>query len=143
VGAEVEVDPETGQVKVRRLVTAVDSGVIINPYSFLSQVEGGVVTGLGYALMEEIPLEDGRPVAAHLGDYKLPSIADLPDHEPLYILEPAGYTPYGGKGIGETTNSPPAPAIANAIADASGVRVTSLPLSAEKVYKALKTGRGR
>ncbi|NIO06435.1 MAG: molybdopterin-dependent oxidoreductase [Deltaproteobacteria bacterium] len=137
-GAEVEVDPESGHVQVRRIVSAVDTGTIINPITFEGQVEGGLITGLGYALMEEMPVEDGKVSTLNFGDYKIPSIRDVPKHRPIYLEEPSGPTPYQGKSIGETTNPPVAGAIANAIADAVGARVTSLPLTAEKILKAIK-----
>ncbi len=137
-GAEVEVDPESGHVKVRKFVSAIDSGTILNPVTYQGQVDGGFVTGLGYALMEEMPVEEGRVTTLNFGDYKIPSIKDLPSHVPLYYQEPSGPTPYQGKSVGETTNAPVAGAIANAVTDAVGVRVTSLPLTSEKVLRGIK-----
>ena len=137
-GAEVEVDPESGQIEVRKIVSAVDSGTIINPITFEGQVEGGLITGLGYALMEEMPVEEGRVTCLNFGDYKIPTTKDIPKHRPIYLEEPSGPTPYQGKSVGETTNPPVGGAIANAVADAIGARITSLPITAEKVLKAIK-----
>ena len=137
-GAEVEVDPESGQIEVRKIVSAVDSGTIINPVTFEGQVEGGLITGLGYALMEEMPVEEGRVTSLNFGDYKIPTTKDVPKHRPIYLEEPSGPTPYQGKSVGETTNPPVGGAIANAVADAIGARITSLPITAEKVLKAIK-----
>jgi CO/xanthine dehydrogenase Mo-binding subunit len=129
-------------VEVLKLVSAVDSGTIINPASHLSQVEGGMVTGLGFALMEEMPVEEGRVTTLHLGDFKIPNVQDIPPHQTVYIASESGHTPYGGKAIGEITNSSVAPAIANAVADAIGVPITDLPISGERVYYALRKRQG-
>jgi xanthine dehydrogenase molybdenum-binding subunit len=136
--AEVEVDVETGRIKVRKIVTAHDVGTIINPIGHQGQIDGGLVQGMGFALMEEIRSSDGGPSAVHLGDYKLPNILDVPGIQTELLQEPLGPTPYFGRGIGEISNSPTAGAIANAVYDAVGVRFFDLPLSAEKVYRALK-----
>ena len=136
--AEVEVDPASGQVTVRRFVTVVDSGTIINPIAHRGQINGGYVTGLGYALMEEVPQMDGRAQAVNLHDYKLPSIGDITPLEVLYLEgNVAGPTPYAGKSVGETHNPPVAAAIANAVADAVGARLMELPLTAERIHDAL------
>jgi CO/xanthine dehydrogenase Mo-binding subunit len=132
------VDTETGEVKVIRIVTAHDVGTIINPMTHQGQIDGGVIQGLGYALMEEMQTEEGRISTLTLGDYKIPTIRDIPRLETV-ILEPApGPAPYEGKGIGETSNVPVAAAIANAVHDAVGVRIRDLPITAEKVLAALK-----
>ena len=136
--AEVEIDPETGQVKVRRIVTAHDVGTIINPVGHQGQIEGGVIQGLGYALMEELPIEDGRPTTLHMGDYKIPNIKDIPELVTVLLEEPQGTGPYQIRSIGESSNVPTAGAIANAVADAIGKRVFSLPITAEKVWRAMK-----
>ena len=140
--AEVEVDPETGQVKVRRFVNAVDSGTILNPIGYRGQVCGGVVQGLGYALMEEMRIEEGRVGTLHFGDYKIPVMPDLPELVEVVLESASGPIPYQGKSIGETTNCPVAAAVANAVADAVGVRINDLPITAEKVLAALRA-RGR
>ena len=136
--AEVVVDPETGQVKVRRFVSAHDVGTVLNPLGHQGQIEGGIIHGLGYALMEELRVEAGQVTTAHLGDYKIPTMQDIPELITVLLEEPAGPAPYQGKGIGETSNCPVAAAIANAVFDAVGVRITDLPITAEKVLAALK-----
>ena len=136
--AEVEVDPETGQVRVTRVITAHDVGTIINPVAHQGQIEGGLLQGLGYGLMEELVTADGRISTASLGDYKIPTIADVPLLVTVLVKSPTGPAPYQGKAIGEISNVPLAAAIANAVYDAVGVRVTDLPITAEKVLGALK-----
>ena len=140
--AEVEVDPETGQVTVRRFISAHDVGTVLNPLSHQGQIEGGIVQGLGYALMEELKVEQGQVTNGHFGEYKVPTIRDMAELTTVLLEEPAGPTPYQGKGIGETSNCPVAAAIANAVADATGVRITDLPITAEKVLAGMKA-RGR
>lgn len=136
--AEVKVDPETGQVTVLKVVTAHDVGAILNPLTHQGQIEGGMLQGLGYALMEEMRTEDGHVSTLSLGDYKLPTIKDIPELVTV-LLEPGpGPAPYQSKGIGESSNTPVAAAIANAVYDAVGVRVMDLPLTAEKVFTALQ-----
>jgi CO/xanthine dehydrogenase Mo-binding subunit len=136
--AEVEVDPTTGAVKVVNLTTAHDTGVVLNHLTLTGQIEGGVVTGLGFALMEENPMIDGKITTLTLGESKLPSIPDVPPLKTVLVESPTGPTPFGGKAIAENPNVPTAAAIANAVADAVGVRLFDLPITAEKVYRALR-----
>ena len=136
--AEVHVDPETGEVTVNKIVTAHDVGAILNPMNHQGQVEGGLIQGLGYALMEELKLEDGQISTLSFGDYKIPTSADVPLMETVLIQGDAGPAPYESKGIGESSNIPVAGAIANAVFDAVGVRITDLPVTADKVLAALK-----
>jgi xanthine dehydrogenase molybdenum-binding subunit len=136
--AEVEVDPETGQVKVNKIVTVHDVGTVINPLAHQGQIEGGVIQGLGYALMEEMVTEDGRVSTLSMGDYKIPTINDIPELVTVLLEPSTGPAPFQGKGIGESSNTPVAAAIANAVYDAVGVRVMDLPITAEKVLKALR-----
>ena len=136
--AEVEVDPETGAVTVKRLVSAHDVGAILNPLMHQGQVEGGVIQGLGYALMEELQTEDGHISTVSFGDYKIPTIADIPELVTVLVEGNNGPAPYRSKGIGESANIPVAAAIANAVADAIGAPVPSLPLTAEKVLRAIR-----
>ena len=138
--AEVEVDPETGAVAVKRLVSAHDVGAILNPLMHQGQVEGGVIQGLGYALMEELHTEDGHISNVSFGDYKIPTSADIPELVTVLVEGNNGPAPYRSKGIGESANIPVAAAIANAVADAIGTPVPSLPLTAEKVLRALRGG---
>ncbi|MPZ13576.1 MAG: molybdopterin-dependent oxidoreductase, partial [Chloroflexi bacterium] len=130
--AEVEVDPETGQVLVRKLVAAQAVGTIINETAHQGQIEGSVVQGYGFALTEELMVEDGRVATSHLGEYKLPTITDVP---PLTTVNVpwAGDGPFNAQAVGETPVVPTPAAIANAVADAIGVPVMELPLSAERV----------
>jgi CO/xanthine dehydrogenase Mo-binding subunit len=141
--AEVAVDPTTGQVTVSRFTTAHDVGTIINPIGHQGQIEGGLIQGLGFALMEELKTEDGRISTLSLGDFKLPTIRDIPPLTTVILEDPVGPGPFRAKAIGESSISPVAPAIANAVADACGVRILDLPISAEKVYFALKAREGR
>jgi carbon-monoxide dehydrogenase large subunit len=140
--AEVEVDPDTGQVTVKKIVTAHDVGTILNPLAHQGQIEGGLMQGVGYALMEELRAEDGQISTLSLGEYKVPTIQDIPELVTVLLDPSPGPAPYEGKGIGESSNTPVAAAIANAICDAVGVRVMDLPLTAEKVFAALQTRRG-
>jgi CO/xanthine dehydrogenase Mo-binding subunit len=138
--AEVEVDPTTGAINVVNLTTVHDTGVVLNRLTLTGQIEGGVVTGLGFALMEENAMVDGRITTLSLGECKLPCIADVPPLKAFLLESPTGPTPFGGKAIAENPNVPTAGAIANAIADAVGVRLFDLPLTAEKIYWELHKG---
>jgi len=135
--AEVEVDRESGVLKVRRIITAHDVGTIINPVTHQGQIEGGVIQGLGYATMEELVTDDGKVVTLNLGDYRIPCAKDLPRLETVLLEDPAGPGPFAAKQIGENSVVPTAAAIANALDDAVGVRLLDLPLTAEKIYFAL------
>jgi carbon-monoxide dehydrogenase large subunit len=136
--AEVAIDPATGQVTVRHFTTAHDVGTIINPIGHQGQIEGGLIQGLGFALMEEMKTEDGRISTLSLGDFKLPTIQDIPPLTTVILQDQVGPGPFNAKAIGEGSISAVAPAIANAVADACGVRVLDLPITAEKVYFALR-----
>jgi len=141
--AEVAVDPATGQVSVRHFTTAHDVGTVINPIGHQGQIEGGLIQGLGYALMEELPTEDGRISTLNLGETKLPTIADIPPLTTVLVEDAVGPGPFRAKAIGEGSISAVAPAIANAVADACGVRILDLPITAEKVYFALRAKEQR
>ena len=136
---EVEVDTETGQVKIVRFTDAHDSGTVINPLAFHGQVEGSIVMGVGEVLTEDVVYDDaGRILNDNLHDYLIPSIADVPsiDSHAVPSYEPRG--PYGAKEVGEGSTVPVLGSIANAIYDAVGVRITELPITPERVLKALK-----
>jgi len=135
--AEVEVDTQTGVVTVLKLVAAHDVGRAINPQSVEGQIQGGAAQGLGYALMEEVVVQDGINLTTSFASYLIPSASDLPDVEPLVIESGEGLGPFGARGIGEPPIAPPAAAVANAIEDATGVRITRLPMTAERVARAL------
>jgi len=136
--AEVAVDPATGEVTVRHFTTAHDVGTIINPIGHQGQIEGGLIQGLGFALMEEMKTEDGRISTLSLGDFKLPTIKDIPPLTTVILQDPVGPGPFNAKAIGEGSISAVAPAVANAVADACGVRILDLPITAEKVFFALR-----
>jgi xanthine dehydrogenase molybdenum-binding subunit len=140
--AEVEVDVETGQVRLTNFTTVHDVGTVVNPVGHQGQINGGFAQGLGYALMEELRIEDGRIITLSFGDYKIPTAADLPSLKTVLLPAQIGVGPYQVKGIGEMPNTPTAAAIANAVADAVGVRLRVLPITAEKVYRALHDGGG-
>ena len=138
---EVEVDTETGQVKVLKIVIAHDIGKAINPMNVEGQLEGGAVQGLGYALMEDFVIDKitGATITDSHETYKIPSVLDVPEIEVILVEkgDPAG--PFGAKGVGEPGLVTIAPSVANAIYDAIGVRIADLPITPEKILKALKT----
>jgi nicotinate dehydrogenase large molybdopterin subunit len=140
--AEVEVDVETGEVEVTDYVAAFDVGKAINPKAVEGQIEGGVAMGLGYALMEEVAVEKGLIQNLSLRNYLIPTILDVPDIKPIILEEANQYGPFGAKGIGEMPNIPATPAILNAIANACGGRVRSLPADPERVFLAIQEAGG-
>jgi CO/xanthine dehydrogenase Mo-binding subunit len=140
--AEVEVDPDTGEVKVTRYVAVHDIGFVVSPTYAEGQVHGGVAQGIGMALMEGIQYRDGHVLNPNWTDYKLPTIADVPDIEVILLEHPTEGGPFGAKGLGEPPVIHPPAAIANALAQATGVRFHSLPLTAEKVLFALRNQHG-
>jgi len=126
---------------VKKMVTAHDVGTILNPLTHQGLIDGGMIQGLGYALMEELSIEDGQISTLSLGDYKIPTIHDIPELVTVLLDPGPGLEPYQSKGIGESSNIPVAAAIANAVVDAVGVRITDLPITAEKVFAALNAQR--
>jgi CO/xanthine dehydrogenase Mo-binding subunit len=136
--AEVEVDPDTGAVRVHRVVTAHDVGTIINPIMHQGQIDGATIMGMGQGIMEELVMDGGKVTNNNLGDYKLPSIKDIPELKTVLVKTTGGVGPFDSKPIGEFANNAPPAAIANAVADAIGVRLFELPIKAENVYRALK-----
>ncbi len=137
--AEVEVDTETGQVTVKKLVMAVDCGTAINPVTALGQIEGGQAQALGYAVSEEMVYDEkGRALARRFGDYRIFEADESPEIKAILVptYEPTG--PYGAKAVAEIPMDGVAPAVANAVYDAVGVRIRDLPLIPEKVWKQLK-----
>jgi xanthine dehydrogenase molybdenum-binding subunit len=136
--AEVEVDPETGQIHLRRFLSAHDVGTIMNPIGHQGQINGSIVTGLGYALMEELQFDAGRVTTQSFADVKIPTMADLPEFETLLLPSDEGVGPYNVRSIGEAPLLGVAPAIANAIRDATGIRFHDLPLTAEKILAGLR-----
>jgi CO/xanthine dehydrogenase Mo-binding subunit len=136
--AKVEVDVETGEVKVLQYVAAQDVGKALNAITCAGQLHGAVIHGIGYALHEELLTDGGRPINADLANYRLPTADIMPTVDTIMIEEPSPHGPFGARGVGESSITPVAAAIANAVYDAVGVRVTSLPLSPEKVLRALR-----
>ena len=136
--AETIVDIETGEVEITDFVAAFDIGKAINPKLVEGQIEGGVAMGLGYALMENVVVQDGYIQNLGLENYLIPTSLDVPDIKSVILEESNRYGPYGAKGIGEMPNIPATPAILNAIANACGARVRSLPADPEGVYWALQ-----
>jgi CO/xanthine dehydrogenase Mo-binding subunit len=134
---EVEVDVETGGVSVLRHVACHDVGRAINPQSVEGQIQGGAVMGIGYGLMEEIVVDHGVNVSTNLATYLIPTSLDVPDVEAIILESGDGKGPFGARGIGEPPIGPPAAAIANAIHDAVGARITELPITPERVARAL------
>lgn len=139
--AEVEVDPETGHVRIHRYVAAQDVGTAVNPLSVRGQIEGGVMQGLGQALSEACTFTDGKMDNPNLLDYKIFSALDAPPVEVHLIQHPCASGPLGAKGVGEPPIIPPPAVMANAVFDAVGVRIHDLPITPEKIVKALKGKR--
>jgi CO/xanthine dehydrogenase Mo-binding subunit len=139
--AEVEVDRETGAVHVRRFVSAHDVGTIINPVTHQGQIDGATVMGVGQAVMEELVMENGQITNNNLGDYKMPTVADIPELKTVLVRSTGGVGPLDSKPIGEFANNGPPAAVANAVADAVGVRLFEIPVTAERIYRELKRSR--
>jgi xanthine dehydrogenase molybdenum-binding subunit len=138
--AEVEVDPETGKVKLNKFVTAHDVGTIINPLGHQGQIDGEAVMAIGSSLMEELIHDQGKVTTTNLGEYKIPNIVDVPHFKTVLVKGNNGPGPYEAKGIGEHANVAPPATIANAVHDACGVRLFEIPVTAERLYQALKEG---
>jgi len=136
---QAEVDRETGAVHIEDVLLVADVGTIINPLAHQGQLEGGLMFGIGAALMEELGVQDGRITAPSLGDYKVPCAMDTPHFRTVLLRDPTGPGPLGAKAAGELTNTSVAPAVANAVAAACGARVTHLPLTSERVLDALRS----
>lgn len=137
-GAEVSVDVETGTIKILKLVASFDVGRAINPLSVEGQLEGGAIQGLGYALMEDFVLKKGVTLTPSLSEYLIPTSLDVVDVDKVMLESGDGVGPFGTKGIGEPSMTSIAPAVVNAVCDALGIRILDLPLTPEKIVKALK-----
>ena len=135
---EVSVDVDTGEVEVLKSVAAHDVGQCINPAAVEGQMQGGAQNGQGYALSEEMLYQEGRLVTPSFSEYLMPTAMDMPNVECIILESRSGVGPYGAKGIGEPAMTAVAPAIANAVADAIGVRVFEMPITPERVVNALK-----
>ena len=141
VAVEVAVDAETGQIELLKCAAAHDVGRAINRAAVEGQIAGGTHQGLGYALMEEFALKDGRVVTPSFAEYLIPTTLDYPATEVIVLESGTGIGPFGAKGIGEPALTPAAPAVANAVADALGVRIHEVPLTAERVLEAVDEAR--
>lgn len=138
-GAEVEIDTETGVIEVKKMVESCDPGHIVNPELYKAQVEGGMMQALGTVLYEELLLKDGKVLNKSFVDYKIPTIDNTPEtFIAMGVEHPEETGPYGARGIGEPAMVPGAPAIANAIFNATGCRFTEMPITPEKMLKALQ-----
>jgi CO/xanthine dehydrogenase Mo-binding subunit len=140
--AEVEVDEATGEVEVRRLAACYDVGQAINRNSVEGQMEGGAAMGLGYALLEEDKVAAGVTLTPNLMTYLIPTALDVPDVTTVVLESGEGMGPWGARGIGEPAMVPTAPAIANAVFDAVGVRLTRLPITPERLWRAREEQKG-
>jgi len=140
-GAEVEVDPETGVIRIVKLVGAYDCGKAINPLSVRGQILGGVMMGVGMSLYEEMLYEAGQIVNPSFLDYRIPTVVEAPPMEALLVEKPHPLGPYGAKGIGEAAIVLVAPAIGNALYAATGARIYDLPLSPQRVLMGLKANK--
>jgi CO/xanthine dehydrogenase Mo-binding subunit len=137
-GVDVEVDQVTGETRVLRYVAAHDVGQAINLQSVEGQIEGGVAMGLGYALAEEVVFEDAQNLTTTFAQYLIPTAVETPDIEPIVLQSGSGMGPFNARGIGEPPIGPPAPAVAAAIRDATGVKLTRMPMTPERVIAGLK-----
>ena len=138
VAVEVAVDTETGQIELLKCAACHDVGRAINPAAVQGQIAGGTHQGLGYALMEEFVLEEGQIKTPSLAEYPVPTSVDFPSTDVIILESGTGVGPFGAKGIGEPALTPAAPAVANAVADALGVRIPSLPYTPKKVLEAVE-----
>jgi len=130
---KVGINPETGEVKALQVVAANDAGRIINPLGFASQVEGGVIMGIGHALMEDFKVDEGVIKSDRIARYDVPRMQDLPEITSIIVESRTSEGPFGAKGVGELVCVPTPPAITNAIYHAIGLRIDSLPVTKEKV----------
>ncbi len=142
-GAEVEVDTETGHVRVLRLVNAADCGRPLNPKVARTQLSGAAIMQLGFTMYESMEFDGGQVTNASFADYKIPGFRDIPALEIELVAATQTTGPFGAKGLGESGTSGVSPAIANAIHDAVGIRLTELPIRAEAVLRALREAEGR
>ena len=142
-GAEVEVDTETGCVRIEKLVNAVDCGTLVNPRIVETQISGAALMQLGFTMFEKINIDSGQITNASLADYRIPGIADVPPMINEAIDAYQHNAPFGAKGVGESSTMPLSPAVANALDDACGVRLMELPLTPEAVFRALREKAGK
>ncbi len=137
--AEVEVNTDTGEVRVLRVISANDVGRAINPLGLRGQVEGGIIMGLGNTITEHFIVENGRVITDRLARYRIPSIMHMPEITPIIVEHPTRDGPYGAKGVGEVVCIPTPAAISNAIFNAVGIRIDSLPIDQEQIARELSS----
>lgn len=139
--AEVLVDIETGQVKVERLVMAVDSGVIVNPLTASGQVEGGMTQALGYAVCEEMLYDQkGNPRELDFHDYHIFAAHEMPELQTIFVETVESSHPFGVKAVAEIPMDGVAPAVGNAVLDACGAVINEIPITPERIWRALRQG---
>ena len=139
-GVRVAVDPGSGEVRILRSIQAADAGTVLNPEQLRGQIEGGAAQAYGSALYEEVMLEEGRITTDVFRNYHIPQFADLPRTEVLFAETHSELGPLGAKSMSEAPYNPVAPALANAIRDALGVRPVEIPMSRDRVWR-LTAGR--
>jgi CO/xanthine dehydrogenase Mo-binding subunit len=139
MAVEVAVDTETGEVTILKCVACHDVGRAVNPAAVKGQIEGGAAQGIGYALMEDCIVKEGRIQTPTLSEYLIPTAVDVPKMKVIILESGTGVGPFGAKGVGEPSLTPAAPAVANAVSNAIGVRMKSLPITPEKVLAALES----
>lgn len=138
-GVEIEVDTETGHIKVLKVASCFDVGKVVNPKLIEAQVEGAIVQGIGSALWEQLIIDDkGKVLNPGFGDYKIPTADDIPEMDIKFLEYPEETGPFGARGVAEPAMVPTAPAITSALYDALGIRINTLPLTPEKVLMAIK-----
>ena len=135
--AKIEVDAETGRIKVLKMASSQDVGFAINPMAVEGQIEGGTVQGYAWATMEEMQYDENGSVNPGFVDYRVPTTADLPTVESIIVEVAAPQGPFGAKGVGEPPITPTLATMANAVVDAVGVRITELPMTPERVVDAI------
>jgi CO/xanthine dehydrogenase Mo-binding subunit len=137
-GFRIAVHRVTGEIRVLQSVQGVDAGVVINPVQLLGQVEGGIAQGLGWALYENMAFDqEGRVVNPSFRHYRIPAFADVPRNEVYFAKTTDAFGPLGAKSMSESPINPVAPALANALADATGIRFHALPLAPDRIYGAI------
>ena len=139
--AKVLVDIETGQVRVEELVAVHDAGRVINPGGALGQLEGSCIMGIGYALLEELQVDQGKTLNCALDTYLIPTVLDTTAIKAQVLEIPEPFGPYGAKGLGESPLTPTAPAIHNAVRDALGISLNRIPITPERVIAALQSSK--
>jgi len=142
-GVEVEVDTETGHVRVTRMINVADAGRPINPKICVTQLSGGAIMQLGFTLHEDMVFDSGQVTNASFADYKIPGFRDVPPMESDLVTATQETGPFGAKGVGESSTFGVSPAIANAVHDAVGIRLTELPIKPETLLRALRAAEGR